>query len=1155
MWIIEKRFLVNDEKPPREGGMAEVYAANDKKEDFKKVAIKLFKPDARKRELVRAAFAREVGALIELGSHPNIVKVIDHGTDEITERQFIALDWYDRDLSQILGPDQILGWDDFYERFGRKILDALSFAQARNIIHRDVKPSNVLIDEYDTIFVADFGIAKFSEYYGSDLTLRDYASIPYAPPERDSGEYEATKDVHGFAVLAIECTIGRELQGHADLYQAFNNEFDAPDEIHKIFQECISLAPVDRPSDITEVYDRIEATQRERRANWIEPKRINLLLSENVQTTLFHYLSESNAQRVNGYAEQDINEIFAISKVQYKESDELVTVPDQYWLIGAGYRYLLQVSKDRDLFWVNKIVKLPSAELDYQRDLAWRPADVEFKIGRSLNPSDGRDGISYIIEGVEAHHIEAQINREVRKGDELFFKWDSFLRFREELETKREKRIQYEVLEESANFVRLNIKSIPDDDLTDQPFFIEHEGRKIYGEVASAGESELLFYPNSRDTSDIPERGILILDINASRQAINRQKNSLDAIKFGRSLRSDLKDVLLSPATASFLTNALQDLTFYDPELDDDKKDAIQAALLTNDFLVVEGPPGTGKTKFISELVLQELKRNPRSRILLSSQTHIALDNALQRIRKTALASELDLKLVRIGRWGDPRISNDVKDLLLEASVTSWLQGVKQKSELFLETWAEDRGISRQNVSIGMAMQRLMHAKRELDVSTSIKIQIEQRVLELEEQVNYEDGELSRSEFTQIREELQILNQDLDAAKTQLLESQKNEKSASKLLLEYSDEIGEDVGDYDVSELASLSEDFISNEEDGKKLRELIEIQEEWLDRFGHSEDFFGAFVFEAQVVAGTCIGFAGRGLQNVEYDLCIIDEASKATINEVLVPISRARRWVIVGDPKQLPPFVGDALEHSDTLSKYGIGQDEIKSTILDYLETKLPAEKQKTLTLQYRMTSEIGDLISKCFYDGKLISQEHKRDEYLEKSMAFLRPVTWFSSSGVSRNAEIPCNPSFKNAAEIEIIRNLLLRINLAGKSADKKYSIAILSGYGAQIADLKRMSAEISNQLEYVDVTCNTVDSFQGQQADVAIYSVTRSNPRGAIGFLREIERLNVALSRGMLALAIVGDSQFCRNVKGQNPFADILSYISQHPDTCAISEVSR
>ena len=88
------------------------------------------------------------------------------------------------------------------------------------------------------------------------------------------------------------------------------------------------------------------------------------------------------------------------------------------------------------------------------------------------------------------------------------------------------------------------------------------------------------------------------------------------------------------------------------------------------------------------------------------------------------------------------------------------------------------------------------------------------------------------------------------------------------------------------------------------------------------------------------------------------------------------------------------------------------------------------------------------------------------------------------------------------------------------------------------------------EHLEVDVNTVDAFQGREADIAIYTVTRSNEKGNIGFLRDWERLNVALSRGKVALVIIGDHVFCRTSKGDNPLKSVIDYIEEYPEDCTI-----
>ena len=106
-----------------------------------------------------------------------------------------------------------------------------------------------------------------------------------------------------------------------------------------------------------------------------------------------------------------------------------------------------------------------------------------------------------------------------------------------------------------------------------------------------------------------------------------------------------------------------------------------------------------------------------------------------------------------------------------------------------------------------------------------------------------------------------------------------------------------------------------------------------------------------AQVIAGTCVGIASiKGIQDVAFDLCIVDEASKATPTEVLVLSSRSRRWILVGDQKQLPPFVDQELDEKEVLGKYGLTNVELSKTLFDRLHELLPRCSKAALTLQYR-------------------------------------------------------------------------------------------------------------------------------------------------------------------------------------------------------------
>jgi superfamily I DNA and/or RNA helicase len=341
------------------------------------------------------------------------------------------------------------------------------------------------------------------------------------------------------------------------------------------------------------------------------------------------------------------------------------------------------------------------------------------------------------------------------------------------------------------------------------------------------------------------------------------------------------------------------------------------------------------------------------------------------------------------------------------------------------------------------------------------------------------------------------------------------------------------------------------NTPNAKFLQKFINLQTEWFDQFGRNERRFNTpLIKRSQVIAGTCIGIS-REIHDVEFDLCIVDEASKATATEVLVPMSRSKKWLLVGDPRQLPPFQDEASRNTELLEQYELIREDVQETLFDRLLRILPDGCKKMLTTQHRMVEPIGKLISTCFYDGKLESSGPQIDRILSKVLP--RPVTWLTTSKLSNSREQSANSSFNNSCEVNVIFQWLKQLNQVSMEAQKSYKVAVLSGYAAQLTLLRRRLDTEESDLQKLIIECNTVDAFQGREADIVIYSVTRSNKDKKIGFLRDEARLNVALSRGRVGLVIVGDHQFCRALT-YNPLRNVLHYIEQHPEDCICKEPS-
>jgi superfamily I DNA and/or RNA helicase len=161
--------------------------------------------------------------------------------------------------------------------------------------------------------------------------------------------------------------------------------------------------------------------------------------------------------------------------------------------------------------------------------------------------------------------------------------------------------------------------------------------------------------------------------------------------------------------------------------------------------------------------------------------------------------------------------------------------------------------------------------------------------------------------------------------------------------------------------------------------------------------------------------------------------------------------------------------------------------------------------------------------------------------------------TTSRLSNNREQAVGASFDNACEVRVIVQWLKQLNQVAEAAQKQYTVAVLSGYAAQLKLLNRSLDAERSSFKALALECNTVDAFQGREADIVVYSVTRSNKDGKVGFLKDEARLNVALSRGRVCLLIVGDHQFCRSLSN-SPLYRILHYIEQHPEDCILTEAN-
>ncbi len=265
----------------------------------------------------------------------------------------------------------------------------------------------------------------------------------------------------------------------------------------------------------------------------------------------------------------------------------------------------------------------------------------------------------------------------------------------------------------------------------------------------------------------------------------------------------------------------------------------------------------------------------------------------------------------------------------------------------------------------------------------------------------------------------------------------------------------------------------------------------------------------ESRVVASTLAGSANRVLMGRYFDTLFIDEAAQALEPACWIAIRKARRVVIAGDHCQLPPTIKCLQAQRQGLDK----------TLMQRIVETQPATVT-LLDLQYRMNEEIMQFTSDWFYHSCLKAAPEVRYRSI---LDFDTPMEWIDTTEVEGKEEIQGESRVNTAEATLCIEQLKHYIERIGKTRllSERIDFGIISPYKAQVYLLRRLIARDAFFRPYRQfLTVNTVDSFQGQERDVIVISLVRSNDNGQIGFLSDLRRMNVAITRARMKVMILG-----------------------------------
>ena len=611
-------------------------------------------------------------------------------------------------------------------------------------------------------------------------------------------------------------------------------------------------------------------------------------------------------------------------------------------------------------------------------------------------------------------------------------------------------------------------------------------GRYSSARISDFDEFEqLLIFEEGYRLKNWPEKGTLILE---GDMTSNRRKwNSIQQLKSrGLAAHANLADVLIRPWGLSDVQTLPRSYFNEGISHDDDQSraqaEAIDIALASPDVTLIHGPPGTGKTTVIVEIIRHVIANG--GRVMMTAPTHVAVDNVLERVA--------DIKGIAPVRVGG--------------------------------TWYMD--------------ENLQHFR------------------------------------------IQERSANLDMA----LPGFNRGKGKNKEIF------------------ASQSEFKKSMESKGKRYLENLAIQ-------------------QANLVCGTTIGIARYEPpidEPIDFDVLIIDEASKATVMEFLVPAVRAKKWILVGDHRQLPPYVDEQEiriyvqrffekqdenndekddnevtiydERTNNLiaslrrfheEMHALGEGEPKphwdriinlfdmkrkpiisiqeminfalGSCFHYFLQRIDESRNGRLDVQYRMPLILADFINESIYKGSLSTSNSAKSHGLELPAipnlgikSIKEPMTFISTESLPSDSETPGRyKGYYNSPEAGLIAELIssfseIDAEKLGYTDKTPLTIGVITYYAGQSREINKQlrkveSIERERGWRYIvpnkpiKIRVSIVDRFQGQEQDIVILSLTRSNRYGNIGFLKNLQRVNVSLSRAKQNLIIVGNASFFAGLK--------------------------
>lgn len=1071
-----------------------------------------------------------------------INKVIDSGDEATAGCYFMILEKIDsgKTLEQFVAAENEVSpqYLKYILQVWYNCSEALDLAASKNIFHKDIHPRNILITEDRKPVIIDFGISLLEHTISKRPTENEYTTRFSAPEyiRKEESKLQSRTDFYSLSLCVLYSLLGHQLfyedennesrlQKVVNLYKSYLSE-NGLKQFHEVFRKSFDSDPNKRYFRYTELRDAINSLFEV--INHTPDKPFALHFEPGINPVEF--IREINSEGV----------FIAVNELRHQVHKNVIAkIASTNFYVNHCF-----LSNRGNCLEIKGFKKIDNLEPNEQKNHAWILAngfqltDVNFV---SKEPSDADFQNHYDVYNLleklfidKRDTTRSALQRQPREilqtyktllQEEInYLRNDAFKVRYSEFEVNSNNEAAFKIvfdekvtIEKVNNFLKRSQASFRKGTEISLCSSEDEQGTKSKQSIGFStrydSRTNKLFvkdFPISKK-EEVAVKGFLIEDTSLLEIQYKRQLNAIKNYENDNITNSQLRKYLFQPENLRQLADEVGEL---DAELNvistekngkpvqfqDAQKFAILKSLYRPPITLIQGPPGTGKTTVITELIKQILAKDKQSKILITSQTNLAVDNVLSR-----MVDVPGVSFIRLGR--------NIEDSVIDS----------HSFDKKLNLWARK---TKGNCEKNFAAQKKQAVSQEKNISPFLNLILQ---------------EINKKQSWDITKKYlkQVLTGHFAKGFESLVEHIDNKQNFEAELSKY-------IGDEHVflNKLELLKRKWIS-------ILSNIENKDELKSKYISSINIVGATA--NHIAAGMYKDF------KFEFDYVIMDEAAKATPAETLVPINMAHNLVLVGDHEQLPPLVTatEAVKKQVQAKLNNEGEmvdfDKIyydQPSLFQIMYDGSPEEYKEMLDLQFRMPKQIGDIISSLVYHNKLKSTDKSGKPHNIKLKATTSMFMCDINKYPDRFHRIdPVSKSSYNPVSAKTITEILTKIDSISEiftesENDKPYEVGVITGYGKQA---EYLSNEIENayfknlQLNR-NLTIATVDSFQGSEKDIIIYDIVRSakaKDNTGLGFLEMPNRINVALTRVKRLLIVVGDADYILNV---NPS---FSWISNNP----------